>query len=246
MNEQKFTGKAELYEKFRPSYPNELIDFLYERTQCGSVADIGAGTGKFTRCLLNKPWKITAVEPNADMREKLSEIGEITVVGASAENTGLPEKSFGLVTAAQSFHWFDEERFKRECVRILEDGGKLAVIWNSFVREGLAARQTELCRKYSSDERFAKTGHTGVRSANAGDKFLGGYFGKLEMREYQGERVFDRESFIGESLSRSYSPREGESGFERFLEELNALYSEYESRGETIVRTRTVCYLGSF
>lgn len=246
MNEQKFTGKADLYEKFRPSYPDELIDFLYENARCENVADIGAGTGKFTRCLLKKPWSVTAVEPNADMREKLSEIGGITVVNAPAENTGLPEKSFGLVTAAQAFHWFDEDAFKRECVRILAHNGKIAVIWNSFVKEGLALRQTELCRKYSSDPRFAEKGHTGARAERAGDKFLGGYFKELELKVYSGERVFTRDSFIGETLSRSYAPREGDENHELFLEELNALFSEYESRGEAVVKTRTVCYLGSF
>ena len=95
MNEQKFTGKADLYEKFRPSYPDGLIDFLYDNARCDNVADIGAGTGKFTRCLLKKPWKVTAVEPNADMRGKLAETEGITVVNAPAENTGLADKSVG-------------------------------------------------------------------------------------------------------------------------------------------------------
>lgn len=114
MNEQKFTGKADLYEKFRPGYPDELIDFLYGNARCDNVADIGAGTGKFTRCLLKKPWKVIAVEPNDDMRGKLAAIEGITVVNAPAENTGLADKSVGLVTAAQAFHWFDAERFKTE------------------------------------------------------------------------------------------------------------------------------------
>ena len=68
MNEEKFTGKADLYDKYRPSYPRELIDWLYDKTKAETVADIGAGTGKFTLCLTAKPWKITAVEPNDDMR----------------------------------------------------------------------------------------------------------------------------------------------------------------------------------
>ena len=45
MNENKFTGKAELYSKYRPSYPEKLIDWLYEMTNAEAVADIGAGTG---------------------------------------------------------------------------------------------------------------------------------------------------------------------------------------------------------
>ncbi len=246
MNERKFTGKAELYEKFRPSYPDALIDFLYEKVPCESVADIGAGTGKFTRCLLHKPWKVTAVEPNPDMRGKLSEIYGITVVNSPAENTGLPEKSFGLVTAAQAFHWFDEGAFKAECQRILNDNGKVAVVWNSFVQEDLAARQKELCRKYSSDPQYTKTGHAGTRSAIAGDKFLGGYFRELEIAEFKGTRTFDRESFIGETLSRSHAPLKGEPNYKPFLEELNAAFSEFESGGKAVVNCVTKCYLGRF
>lgn len=246
MNEQKFTGKADLYEKYRPSYPNELIDFLYENAGCDNVADIGAGTGKFTRCLLQKPWRVTAVEPNADMRSKLSEIEGITIVNAPAEHTGLAANSVGLVTVAQAFHWFDEDAFKRECQRILTPNGKAAIVWNNFVKEGLAERQTELCRKYSSDPKFAETGHAGSRSASAGDKFLSGYFKAVEVREYFGERVFDSESFVGETLSRSHAPREGEPYYEPFIKELNALFSEFESGGKAVVKTKTICYLGSF
>ena len=63
MNENKFTGKAELYSKYRPSYPEKLIDWLYDMTNAEAVADIGAGTGIFTSALLKKPWSVTAVEP---------------------------------------------------------------------------------------------------------------------------------------------------------------------------------------
>lgn len=246
MNEQKFTGKADLYEKYRPSYPDGLIDYLYDNARCDSVADIGAGTGKFTRCLMKKPWKVTAVEPNADMRGKLAAIEGITVVNAPAENTGLADKSVGLVTAAQAFHWFDREKFAAECKRILADGGKLAVVWNGFVEEGLAARQTELCEKYSIELQIKKAaGDDSYKSES--DEFLRNeYFKSVEVAEYSGERVFDRESFIGETLSRSYAPKHGEPHYEPFAEELNALFSEFESGGTAVVKTTTICYLGSF
>lgn len=246
MNEQKFTGKADLYEKFRPGYPDELIDFLYGNARCDNVADIGAGTGKFTRCLLKKPWKVTAVEPNDDMRGKLAAIEGITVVNAPAENTGLGNKSVGLVTAAQAFHWFDAESFKTECGRILDDNGKLAIIWYNDVKEGLAARQTEICNKYCLDL-ILNQGHAGKRSAEEGDKFLrGGYFKELTVEEFPGGRVFDRESFIGETLSRSYAPKPDQPHYEQLVNELKALFSEFECGGKAAVKTQIICYLGSF
>ena len=246
MNEQRFTGKADVYEKYRPSYPDELIDFLYDNARCEAVADIGAGPGKFTRCLLKKPWRVTAVEPNADMRAKLAAIRGVSVVNAPAENTGLADKSMGLITAAQAFHWFDEEPFKRECIRVLKNGGKLAVVWLNYVKEGMTGRKFELCQKYSTDEHYRQTGHAGVRAEEESDRFFAEYFGAFQKREFFGERVYDRDSFIGETISHSHSPREGEPNFKPFVEELNALFSEYESRGETAAKTKIVCYFGSF
>ena len=86
MNEDKFTGKAAIYAKYRPSYPTAVVDRLYELTHAANVADIGAGTGKFTEKLLLKPWNVTAVEPNTDMcRELLKCVGgraEIVIASA--------------------------------------------------------------------------------------------------------------------------------------------------------------------
>lgn len=246
MNEEKFSGKADIYDKYRPSYPDALIDFLYENARCDAVADIGAGTGKFTRCLLRKPWKVTAVEPNADMRLKLSEIEGITVVDAAAENTGLCENSFGLVTAAQAFHWFDEEKFKAECKRILTEYGKVAIVWNDYIEEGLAEQETLICRKYSKDKHYSETGHTGVRSSEAGEAFFREYFDQLEDMTFFSERVLDLESFIGEALSRSHAPKEGEDGFERFIEEMTNAFAKYEKGGRATVRCKTSCFFGSF
>lgn len=109
MNENKFTGKAELYSKYRPSYPEKLIDWLYDMTNAEAVADIGAGTGIFTSALLKKPWSVTAVEPNSDMLSILKKaLGDkVKTVVASAESTTLNAKSINLITVAQAFHWFE-------------------------------------------------------------------------------------------------------------------------------------------
>lgn len=92
-----------------------------------TVADIGAGTGKWTARLLPLGCRICAVEPNGSMRREAERLlgGEprLTLLGGSAEHTGLPDASVDCVTAAQAFHWFDRERFRAECRRILTPGG---------------------------------------------------------------------------------------------------------------------------
>lgn len=168
MNEEKFTDKADIYDKYRPSYPAELIEWLWENTHAENVADIGAGTGKFTELLLKKDWRVTAVEPNADMLGKLRvNLPNIEIVNASAENTGITPNSIDLVTTATAFHWFDEERFKAECKRILTPEGRLAIVFNGKITDDIVKERDEISRIYCGYK-----GHAGKRSHEEGDAFL--------------------------------------------------------------------------
>ena len=208
MNEDKFTGKAAIYAKYRPSYPTAVVDRLYELTHAANVADIGAGTGKFTEKLLLKPWNVTAVEPNTDMcRELLKCVGgRAEIVMASAENTGLPEHSFELITAAQAFHWFDEEKFRDECRRMLKPDGRLAVVFNSRLNGDITQKRDEIYTKYCPS--FAeRSGHVGKRSEDEGDRFLRNeYFSSVDVFKMETPVVMTREHFLGDALSRSYAP----------------------------------------
>ena len=54
-HEQRFTGRSEIYKKYRSSYPKELIEHLYSEVgfrKDSKIADIGSGTGIFSRLLL--------------------------------------------------------------------------------------------------------------------------------------------------------------------------------------------------
>lgn len=247
MNEEKFSGKAENYDKFRPSYPSELIEWLYSLTRAEAVADIGAGTGKFTEKLLEKPWQVTAVEPNGDMLEKLrGNFPDLQAVQASAENTGLPAHSFGLITTAQAFHWFDEEKFRTECKRLLTDGGRLAIVFNSRRIDGISADRDRVCEKYCP--LFAnRNGHMGKRSEEEGDRFLRSeYFASVEVFNMENPVIMTREHFLGDTLSRSYAPRENDECYAAFIEEIGALFDKYQQNGLVSVSYTTSCYAGTF
>lgn len=133
-----FTGHAGNYSNYRNAYPQEFIDYLYEKagfTGSSVIADIGSGTGILSRQLLSRDSKVLCVEPNQDMRaaaeQNLSVYNGFVSVNGTAETTGLDTGSVDFVTVGTAFHWFDEAAFKAECRRILKPGGKVVLVWNS-------------------------------------------------------------------------------------------------------------------
>jgi SAM-dependent methyltransferase len=125
-----FGSVADVYDLTRPSYPPEAARWMLGDAPV-RVADIGAGTGIFSRVLADLGHDVVAVEPDDDMRRKLAETSPgIEALEGSAEKIPLPDASLDAVTAAQAFHWFDHESASAEIARVLRPGGVLATIWN--------------------------------------------------------------------------------------------------------------------
>src|ERR1700761_5950501 len=125
-----FGGAAATYERGRPPYPPEALDWLLPGG-AGRVLDLGAGTGKLTRQLVGRGLDVVAVEPLEGMREQLSQVLPGTpVLDGSAEHIPLPDGSVDAVLAAQAWHWVTPERAAPEVARVLVPGGTLGLVWN--------------------------------------------------------------------------------------------------------------------
>ncbi|MDP9243461.1 MAG: class I SAM-dependent methyltransferase, partial [Chloroflexota bacterium] len=88
-----FNAWADEYERYRPSYPDELFATIERRLELPDrphVADLGAGTGRASLAMAAIGWRVTAIEPGRPMLEQLrgraSEDGlVVATVQASAE-----------------------------------------------------------------------------------------------------------------------------------------------------------------
>ncbi len=130
---------ADLYERARPEYPAEAVEWLAEKLDLRedrTVLDLGAGTGKLTRALLRTGARVIAVEPGDAMRaELLRALPDAEALRGAAEEIPLPDASVDAVTVGQAFHWFRHDEALPEIRRVLRRDGALALIWNERDRQ---------------------------------------------------------------------------------------------------------------
>ena len=134
-----FGSNPQGYEDTRPDYPRWIFDHLRER---GALVDgtptleIGAGTGKATRRLLEYGANpLTIVEPDARFAALLGTVADASpahcrVVHDSFEDVVLSDNQFDLIAAATAFHWIEPASGLRKIKRLLRRDGCVALFWN--------------------------------------------------------------------------------------------------------------------
>src|SRR5262245_27935531 len=105
-----FGTEAETYDRSRPTYPPDAVDWLIEHLRIGAgrrVADLAAGTGKMTRLLEPTGATVLAVEPVEGMWRVLrSTVPAVPTLAATAEALAFADASLDAIVVAQAFHWF--------------------------------------------------------------------------------------------------------------------------------------------
>ncbi|ATB35611.1 methyltransferase [Cystobacter fuscus] len=246
---ERFTDRVADYVRFRPDYPAALVDFLHGPcavAPTAPVADIGAGTGISTRMLLDAGHPVVAVEPNAAMRAAadawLGGLPGYRSVAGTAEATTLESGSVGLVTAAQAFHWFDQDKTRQEFARVLAPGGQVALFWNSRLLEGSAfLRDYEaLLRHYCPD--YATVAERYPSDEEMATWFRGGL--RHQARIPHSQRL-DYEALRGRHLSSSFVPKEGHPIHAPMMEALRELFERDSEGGQVVFAYDTRIFVGT-
>lgn len=119
-----FGGHAKLYASARPTYPQELYEYIESLCkEKNKLWDCATGTGQAALPLSQYFNQVYATDINAQQVEAANKAKNITYSVASAENTEFADESFDLITVAQALHWFDYENFWPEVDRVLKTDG---------------------------------------------------------------------------------------------------------------------------
>jgi SAM-dependent methyltransferase len=216
-----FVLGAEAYERGRPGYAPQAVQWLSERLGLHRgrvVLDLAAGTGKLTRQLVATGARVVAVEPLEPMRRQLERVvGEAEALEGTAEEIPLPDGSVDAVTVAQAYHWFDRDRALRELHRVLRPGGGLALLWNDRdLADTLQAAMEELLKPFK--EPFGPH----PREDLGGSRL----FTPLEERVFEHEHVVTRETLLDTVGSRSYVAALPDAARDSLLARVRALTAD--------------------
>jgi len=251
-----------------------LLSKSFNLQQGSTIVDIGSGTGILSVLLLehfkDNNVKVIGLEPNKEMRQAAEELlaphvesGRFISMDGTAEATGLEDQSADLVVAAQAFHWFDIPRARKECQRIMKHGrGGVALIWNDRrgVQDAAEVRKAEFADfDYSRlDEPvtgayelllvrrgvdYKKVDHHKTVDRASLEAFFGPEGFKRDTFENPYKLSF--EQLKGRLLSSSYTPQEGQEGYEAMIEELRQLFDKYQKEGKVDFVYDTRVFYGS-
>ena len=215
-----FNEVPELYDRVRPTYPDELFADLVAITGMNErslVLDVGCGTGQATRSLAALGCAVTAVELGAGMaalaRQRLATFRNVKVETSAFEEWDDRGRRFDVLVAASAWHWVDPATGWPKAHDLLKPGGWMALIGNVvFRRSGepeVYAETADLHERYSSGN--ADWGHPPleeeVRATDEGWGLVsdpGDLFGPTVVRWYPTVQWFDGKGFA--DLLRSMSP----------------------------------------
>ena len=156
-----YSGLASAYGR-RPAYAAAVLESCWRGGDIRRgmrAADVGAGTGHLTVPLLRRGLRVTAIEPNDDMRRagiaRTRAERRACWVTAVAEALPLAAGAFDLVTFGSSFNVVDQARALDESARVLKPGGWLVCVWNHRdLDDPLQARIEALIRDAIPDYRY--------------------------------------------------------------------------------------------
>jgi trans-aconitate methyltransferase len=250
---QLFNLTSEYYDRYRPSYPKEIIHTLFEKTainEHSELLEIGAGSGKATELLAGINCRITCVDPGADLvrrgNERFKDFPKIKFNCSRYEDYEFGDDLYDMIFSFQAFHWVTQPLGYRKCALELRDNGFLALVWNMYITydNDLDNELLGISSKHGGFADFLSAGECEKRIASIAESIdNSSLFNKAEVFKHFWEHTYTADDYYGFCLT-------GNSFIQKSDDEKRFAYEDIsklaEKHGGKIIRPYLcVLYLAS-
>ncbi len=123
-----FSRQAEIYAKARPTYPEDLFEYLAAKAPARQLCwDCATGNGQAATSIARYFEQVIATDGSPQQITNAVKRNNITYRVGTAEQSGLPDSSVDLITVATAAHWFNLDLFYKEAERVAKPNGLLAL-----------------------------------------------------------------------------------------------------------------------
>jgi SAM-dependent methyltransferase len=123
-----FSGHADRYEAFRPTYPATLFEYLASLCAAHDLAwDCATGNGQAAIPLSGHFGAVIATDASQQQIDQAEPRANVRYLVALADKAPIGDASVDLVTVAQALHWLDLPAFFAEVQRVMRPSGVMAV-----------------------------------------------------------------------------------------------------------------------
>jgi ubiquinone/menaquinone biosynthesis C-methylase UbiE len=218
--ENVFQGTAWYYARYRPGYPDEVINLLRDKFHLGAnsrILDLGCGTGQAALKLAPHVSRVVAIDPQDEMlgegKMAAASQGISNIAWLKGESGKLPEMTpqigeVSLTVIARAFHWMDRDQTLADLFKITHPGGGVAIVADSglFEVSDIAWKQVivQTVQKWLGAERKAGTEGTFKHPAKTFEtSFSESQFGNFTSAVINTERQWTVDEIIGYMYSTS-------------------------------------------
>ena len=138
-----FSGQSKIYARYRPSYPEELFEYILQYVEERNAAwDCATGNGQAAVRLSNYFKTVEATDLSQAQIDNAVHRSNVHYKVMPAEETKFEDNTFDLITVAQAYHWINWKQFQKEVTRVGKPHAVIAIwAYNLFTSNDEALNQ---------------------------------------------------------------------------------------------------------